>query len=200
MAEKWERLPDETPQAYKAFKTYLDLGEGRTIRDAYRQLSGKPKAIQAGGTWNLWAKKHSWDARARAFDVFQVRRRTEGAGRVAEQSGIDWQKRREAQLVRDFDVAQNFMRKAEIWSNMPASRQVVQQDGTTVIVEAVGIRDTKWASDVAHAASALAWAAIGEALREDMDDFDPETATIADLKAILERAGRARRNRVKTQG
>jgi hypothetical protein len=72
MPHPWERLPDESPQAYAAFETFRDLKpEARGVVAAYnvyQQNKSRPPANQASGTWNAWAKKFIWVERARQYD------------------------------------------------------------------------------------------------------------------------------------
>ena len=44
----WDRRADESDPAYEAFAAYLDVG---SLRDAYRQRSGKAQATSASGAW-----------------------------------------------------------------------------------------------------------------------------------------------------
>ena len=44
----WDRRADESDPAYEAFAAYLDVG---SLRDAYRQRSGKAQATSAPGAW-----------------------------------------------------------------------------------------------------------------------------------------------------
>lgn len=74
----WLRQPDETSKAFAAFCVFRDLGEKRTVTDAYRQSTGRRSASQPPGHWRAWAKRHRWAERAAAFD-----RRLDAAGAAA---------------------------------------------------------------------------------------------------------------------
>ena len=70
----WHRLADETAAAYIAFRTYLDLGPGRTVNAAYRMRKGAKsgeggRTVRAHSRWYAWADRHSWEERAAAYDA-----------------------------------------------------------------------------------------------------------------------------------
>ena len=64
MENSWDRLDNETDAAFEAFAAYLATG---SLRDAYRQLSGKASARNASGCWTSWSTKHHWVKRRSAF-------------------------------------------------------------------------------------------------------------------------------------
>ena len=69
---RWMRLPEESAQAYAAFRAYLDAGPGqRSIAQAYRQLKGMPDGapVKVPGYINAWTKQYSWAERAAAWDA-----------------------------------------------------------------------------------------------------------------------------------
>jgi BMFP domain-containing protein YqiC len=55
----WDRLPGETSKAYEAFRAFRDLGPRRRIIDAPTASIRQAR---------LWARLHSWTARAVAWD------------------------------------------------------------------------------------------------------------------------------------
>ena len=63
----WDRLPEESPQAYAAFRAYRDLGEGRSFIATARALGRADSLVRR------WATRHDWRARARAWDLVQAR-------------------------------------------------------------------------------------------------------------------------------
>lgn len=60
VADPWERLPDETPRAYEAFRQYRDLGPLRTVT----ALTGV-----GADSRRRWPKAHRWAERAQAWDA-----------------------------------------------------------------------------------------------------------------------------------
>lgn len=62
-AAAWERQPGETVKAYRAFRTYLELGQGRTLAEAARNLGHRnAKTVEA------WSRKNGWQARLAAWE------------------------------------------------------------------------------------------------------------------------------------
>lgn len=59
----WERQPDETDKAYEAFRAYLELGPGRTLREVETKLGKSRQLI------SRWSSKHGWVGRADAFEA-----------------------------------------------------------------------------------------------------------------------------------
>ena len=70
MPEIWERRQSETRDAYGAFLLYRNLGENRTVLDAYFSYMRRPvhRGAQASGQWKGWSKRHEWNDRAKAWD------------------------------------------------------------------------------------------------------------------------------------
>lgn len=66
----WERLPEETDKAFKAFEIYLNLGHKRTIAEACRIYRGNPSARRADGRFELWARDYNWRERSRDYDAY----------------------------------------------------------------------------------------------------------------------------------
>ena len=77
----WDCLPTETPKAYAAFLSYVDLGARRSVREAARQHHSK--SLAAGeissaedttvSTWMDWSAKHQWVSRGLARDEWIAR-------------------------------------------------------------------------------------------------------------------------------
>lgn len=71
----WDQQQDESGEAYKAFRAFLELGGSRTLDGAYRTSSrckpgaSVPDKRRAPGVWQGWAKKYRWRERALAYDV-----------------------------------------------------------------------------------------------------------------------------------
>lgn len=60
MAERWERIGDETARAYEAFRAYRDAGP-------LRQLEPTERATLR--TVTGWAQRYDWQGRAEAWDA-----------------------------------------------------------------------------------------------------------------------------------
>ena len=66
----WDRRAAESDPAFEAFAAYLDTG---SLRDAWRQQTGKDGAKQAPGRWTGWSTKHNWVSRRAAYVEWTVR-------------------------------------------------------------------------------------------------------------------------------
>jgi hypothetical protein len=63
MAQPWERLPNESPQAFQAFAIYRDMGAERSLAKVAQQ-TGKSKALM-----DRWSARDHWVMRADSWDV-----------------------------------------------------------------------------------------------------------------------------------
>lgn len=62
--DPWERRDDESPQAYEAFRTYLEI---RSCRKAAKHL-GKDSSLLT-----QWSRRHGWQQRALEWDREQMK-------------------------------------------------------------------------------------------------------------------------------
>ena len=77
--EFWEQQPNETGYAFKAFTTFLRIGQGRRLREAakrfyYGDANGRYPAdteLKPSQLWQVkeWSRHNVWQARAEAFDA-----------------------------------------------------------------------------------------------------------------------------------
>src|SRR5688572_22023905 len=64
----WDKRPDETDKAYKAFTDYIDLGPDRShekVRQRVGKSSGYIRQLEK------WSSLYEWGLRATAYDVAQ---------------------------------------------------------------------------------------------------------------------------------
>ena len=67
----WDRVPEESLEAYQAFLVYLDVGEFRSLASAFRVLHpGK----NPNAAWRNWSKEYNWPDRAVAYDDFLIKK------------------------------------------------------------------------------------------------------------------------------
>lgn len=69
----WTQREEETTRAYQAFRVYLRLGPGRSLRKA-AEAEGKTSDSQ----YMQWSSQHSWQERTRAYDMHMARAETDG--------------------------------------------------------------------------------------------------------------------------
>jgi hypothetical protein len=188
----WDCQEDESLKAYGAFLVYRDQGTAREVVQSYREFSGRREAKQAPGYFITWYTRHRWKARALAWDRRDAELKSQATERAIAQSANEWVKRRDKQSEIDYRLAQRFLEQSAEVAAMGLVKRTISSDGKTTIMEAVDSKDMRNAVVIAQAASALAWNAIHQQLYSDIDaDFDPKTATTAELRAFLDRKGRA---------
>jgi hypothetical protein len=62
MTDVWDRLPEESGDAWESFRNYRNAGPQRTMADTARKMGRKP------GTFYKLARIYRWEERARAYD------------------------------------------------------------------------------------------------------------------------------------
>jgi hypothetical protein len=71
----WERLPDESERAYRAFSVYLEFGLGnRSFTKVLQKLGKKGSYIKQ---LQRWSSRHSWVARVTAYDQHTIEQHRE---------------------------------------------------------------------------------------------------------------------------
>lgn len=88
MVEPWEQQPDESPEAFEAFRVYRDLGEARSHLKVCDEI-GKARSLIS-----RWSADHDWVARAAAWDF-----RTDKERQRANLDGIAEMSRRHAMVA-----------------------------------------------------------------------------------------------------
>jgi len=66
-ASTWERLPQETAEAYRRFCIYRDMGPQRSVRQACIAYGQSASSAQ---NWQDIARSFNWFARVRAYDIY----------------------------------------------------------------------------------------------------------------------------------
>lgn len=97
VARPWERRPDESPQAFEAFRAYLELPSAeRSVDEAWRVVKKGQARGAVGHVWK-WAATHQWVERVRAFDAHMHRIELEEKEKAARRNAAKWEQRREEQ-------------------------------------------------------------------------------------------------------
>ena len=152
--EPWDRLPNESVQAYTAFSAYRDLGTGRTADEAYRAVRGRSGERSEGGKgavrrWQSWSKSHRWVERAKAYDAHLEALKQKGVATETISQGRIWAERHAKLYETIHDAAGHVLRQARSLAMMPTARQeVTTPDGRTTIIEAVDPVHIRTASGV----------------------------------------------------
>lgn len=83
MAELWDRLDNEPPEAYARFLTYRNLGPGRTLALAEQtHQSSKKRKKTIGGHWCGESSKYQWSDRAIAWDIDRLTKQGDELARL----------------------------------------------------------------------------------------------------------------------
>jgi hypothetical protein len=124
----YDRRPGESARAYQGFKAYCDLGPARSIRKAVRTL-GKNKT-----TLEQWSTRWDWVERSRAWDADAEQRVRDAEAKAMKAEAEKWAKRQIALRDEAYDLGDELIKKAKAMLAYPISKQTVQQDGKTIIV------------------------------------------------------------------
>jgi hypothetical protein len=178
--QPWEQQPGESAQAYRGFRQYLEMSPTeRSVRDAYRQVYGKPTATQAAGFFSAWAIGNRWRARAQEWDAAQARIEHEARMKEAAANAAKWARRREQIAEEDFNDAQRLRERVRDIMALPLTAQTLTDtqespDGRTVIhnyhIEPLKVR-------AADAAQMLRLASERQRLAAEMATEIVETVT-----------------------
>ena len=83
-----ERLPQESPRAYRAFCIYRDLGPDRSLDQAWKRFCAASDPTKNRGSarrpghWAAWSQKYQWVERAEGYDdVIEEENRSAAAER-----------------------------------------------------------------------------------------------------------------------
>lgn len=146
-AQPWEQQPDESAQAFAAFKLYRDAGASRSVDAAYRASKGLQESIKrAPGRWREWSLVFDWAHRASVYDEYldgiEQAAREKAAGEQAEKLAAE-----RAQLKRtEFSLAQLLIEKAKTMIEFPLVRTVVEEkrDKAGNVISQTIINPAKW--------------------------------------------------------
>ena len=191
----WDRQHDESAAAFRAFSIYRDLGLERSFREACRKgvvnprkSTAHPPADARSKTWAKWFKDHQWEERARGWDRHNSEVSQKALDEQTASAAVDWAKRREQAIEDQYQRGREMIEKATD----------IVRSISTESADAKRLRD---AAAVINTGAALVWEAIDTATPDPDEDFDPQAATIEELKAFLDRRARKRQGRsVATEG
>ena len=91
-----EQLPRESTKAYTAFKTYLDLGDQRSLARVASQL-GKSKTLM-----ERWSRRFDWSGRVQAHAAHLAMVERQAIEGLAVEKAIEWDKVHEAVKIAEW--------------------------------------------------------------------------------------------------
>jgi len=127
MQHEWDRRDGETSRAYKCFSVFLNAGAERSVRAAFRQVTGKPQAIQVSGAWNAWVLKFEWQDRAAAWDTHQQQLADDDRRKLARADEKKWAERRRALREEEFEVSRELVAKGRQILLLPILEQRIEK-------------------------------------------------------------------------
>lgn len=124
--QPWEQQPGEDLLWFGRFKEYLQQGIKRRVTVVYRaDLARRGKKVDPSKpsqqtwplSWSLALKRHSWRARALAWDQAEQVRKDQ-----------EWAEAREAERQKELALAVQLRDKAEVLLKLPVLTQEVKHD------------------------------------------------------------------------
>jgi hypothetical protein len=154
-----KRLKNESPQAYEAFRCYLDLGPERSIRAVVRKL-GKSRALL-----DRWSQKNKWQARLVVHHSEQADIAKEATATAELEFARKQAARKEQVQATAWDIAQQLIAKAREMLDFPLSEREVTQEDDNGNPVAITIKPVGWrlrdAATLAEVADALSRISLG---------------------------------------
>jgi hypothetical protein len=94
------RCPGETPRAFSAFMTYLQLGHARSLPAVADKLG------ESSGTLKNWSSKHGWAERLQAFQAGLLQQQARNHAAFHLQHAADWNRRLAEHREQEWEAAQ----------------------------------------------------------------------------------------------
>jgi hypothetical protein len=184
----WDRRPDESVQAYRALKSYLEMGDRRSlVAVAHNQKKSSQQM-------SIWSSKHDWVARCVDYDGHMGRLELERKEKVRAEYAEKSERRRLETAEASWDLGTRLFLKAQKMLEAPLYTEEITQekyeDGrakTTIVMIPAGW-NAKTAAMFAKAASDLCQIALFQ-MKFAEDDFDPTKASPDQLRAYLQAHG-----------
>jgi hypothetical protein len=102
-AQRLPALPGETPRAYSAFSTFVDLGHDRTLQMVADQLGEEVFTIKK------WSSKYQWTSRVQNLHAGLLSEQVQNRADILRQSDEEWASRLEHLRQQEWEVAQKLL-------------------------------------------------------------------------------------------
>lgn len=165
MANKWDKLQDESDKAYEAFLEYIKMPLGERSQDAVAKKLSKSKPLIT-----RWAAKYDWKDRASAFDT--TKGQTVVEARIKEES--KWEQRKAKLKIehreKELLAADKMRQKAfDILDTLPIAKRTHKDDGTGVVTVINPASSTEYQAAVRMiaAASEIERAVLGLDIKDE---------------------------------
>lgn len=189
MAAEWDRLPDESEPAFKAFCAYRDMGPDRVALEAYRTYCGRTTPVHLPRHWQEWMPRHRWRTRCLAYDHYKAEVERRGAERAIEKDAERWGALRTKWLDDSIRRAQKLGEKCDTLLAFPVTETTALVEGKPAVISPIGTLELQRAARCAIMAHELAFACIAEALPKPDVAWDPNSTEAEEVERLLAAAG-----------
>jgi hypothetical protein len=182
----FDRLPGESPRAFAAFVAYRDLGPGRSLDAACRQLGGQRESNKRATTGRVgkWSSRYKWVERCRAYDAHQEAIRQRAIDAELAREAAKWERRRLQQIEHAWELGVALREKALAMLDWPLATERTE-DATTIVEPA------RWTFatvvPLLRLAHELQFASLAAATKglEDMTDAELEAVASVDFPGTI---------------
>lgn len=186
----WDRQPEESAKAYRAFTVYRDQGPQRSIRGTARAMARSATLLKD------WSSRWGWVARCTAWDAQQRAIATAGYEAGVRAEAERWAERQNVQRDSEWEMARALMSKAGAMLRFPLATATQTEDDEGRVVTIVqpskwALRDAAVMVDVAARLARLSanMAVPGGASLPAQEQVISDADYIADVLARLDEAG-----------
>lgn len=189
----YERLPGETAKAWKAFSMYRDMGHDRSIENVRISL-GRPSVYLR--SLQTWSSKFAWVERAKLYDDWcdSIDRQERESARPK------WEELRQRSLSNNVELSAQLRERVQEMLRHPLTKERIEASGGRNVTYIVPAGWT-WGSiaTVIKTLAELEAATIAEGLLDDeVDAFDPETATLEECRSFIQKQRQRTKSRPAT--
>lgn len=144
----WERQPQETEKAFRAFACYRDLGPGERTLDKVGEALYPPEQSTrrkraAHGRILNWSRKHRWVNRVAAWDAENERKAEKAKEQALHRSADEWAKKFDQSDAELWDLTEAMLERAREMSRHP-TRAVTREVETPEGRKQVTVEAAKW--------------------------------------------------------
>lgn len=142
--QAWHRWPDESELSYSLFRTYLEMGEERSLVKVEKE-SGRSYPLIAS-----LSSKYKWSYRAREFDNYLLTIQEQTVEKSLRKQAVIFAQRRSIYREREYTLCDALLQQAEemiqapLWEQKVVEKTIVngQEVPTLIIVKPAGWNKT----------------------------------------------------------
>lgn len=162
-ARPWERLPTETPKAYKCFCAYRDMPPPRIKTEVYRAVYNRPANRPEPPWFRKWSQDNRWEERVLALEQYLDRSERERVEGFVRADAKIWNDRRRQAREDYWALSQTLLTAADRIAKMPDVRVEKEgPDGSMTVLYPLNPAHKNAAANLARAGAELRDRALGE--------------------------------------